>query len=69
MSCHKSCKKWRNGLLRASKYFSVLRGTLKRYVKDTSHSPEELVNVQLGRRTVLPSEHENKLVEYCITMD
>jgi len=69
VSCHKSCKKWRNGLLRASKYFSVLRGTLKRYVKDTSHSPEELVNVQLGRRTVLPSEHENKLVEYCITMD
>jgi hypothetical protein len=24
-------------------------------VKDTCHSPEELVNVHLGRRTVLPS--------------
>ena len=56
-------------LLRASKYFSVLRGTLKRYVKDTSRSSEELVNVHVGRRTVLPSEYENKLVEYCITMD
>jgi hypothetical protein len=47
----------------------VPRGTLERYVKDTSRSPEELVDVHLGRRTVLPSELENKLVEYCITMD
>jgi len=38
-------------------------------VKDTSRSPVELVNVHLGRRTVLPSELENKLVEYCIIMD
>ena len=57
------------GYLKASKYFSVPRGTLERYVKDTSRSPEELVNVHLGRRTVLPSELEDKLVEYCITMD
>jgi len=40
-----------------------------RYVKDTSLSPEELVNVHVGRRTVLPSELENELLEYCITMD
>jgi len=38
-------------------------------VKDTSYSPEELVNVQLGRKLVLPSELENKLVEHCIIMD
>ena len=38
-------------------------------MKDTSRSPEELVNVHLERRTVLPSEFENKLVEYCIIMD
>jgi len=38
-------------------------------VKDTSHSPGELVNVHLGRKTVLPSELENKLVQYCIIMD
>jgi len=55
------------GYLRASKHFSVRRGTLERYV-DTSRSIEELVNVKLGR-TLLPSELENKLVEYCITMD
>jgi len=54
---------------RVSKYFSVPRGTRERYVKDTSHSSKELVSVNLGRRTVLPSELENKLVEYCIIMD
>jgi len=57
------------GYLRASKYFSVPRGTLESYVKDTSHSPEELLNVHLGRRTVLPSEPENKFLEYCIIKD
>jgi hypothetical protein len=51
------------GYLRASKYFSVLRRTLERYVKDISRSPEELVNVHLGRRAVPPSELENKLLE------
>jgi hypothetical protein len=34
-------------------------------VKDRARSPEELVNVHLGR-TVLLSELENKIVEYCI---
>ena len=57
------------GYLRVSKYFSVPRGTPERYVKDKSRSPEGLVNVHLGRRTVLPSELENKLLEYCIIMD
>jgi hypothetical protein len=35
------------GYLRASNYFSVPRGTLEKYVKDTSRSPEEVVNVHL----------------------
>jgi hypothetical protein len=56
------------GYLRASKYCSVPTITRERYVKDTSLSPEELVNVHVGSRTVLPSELE-KLLEYCITMD
>jgi len=38
-------------------------------MKDTSRSPEELVNVHVGRSTVLPSELENELLEYCLTMD
>jgi hypothetical protein len=57
------------GYLRASKYFSVSRETLERYMKGTSRSPEELINVHSGRRTVLPSEFENKLLERCIIMD
>ena len=59
------------GYLRASKYFSVPRGTLDTFVKDTSLSVEELVNVlvHVGRRTVLPSELKNKLVGFCIIMD
>jgi hypothetical protein len=57
------------GYLRASKYFLVPKGTLERYVKDTSCSLEQLVNVHLGRRTVLSSELENKLLEHCIIME
>jgi hypothetical protein len=55
--------------LRASKYFSVPKGALERYLNDPSRSPEELVNVHLGRRTLLPSAIENKLLEYCIIKD
>jgi len=47
----------------------VPRRTLERYVKDISRSPEELVNVHLGRRTVLSSELENKFLEYSIIID
>jgi hypothetical protein len=57
------------GYLRASKYFSVPRGTLERDVKGTSRSAEELGYVNLGRSTVLPSELENKRTEYCIITD
>jgi len=57
------------GYLRTSKYFSVSRGNLERYVKDMPRSPEELVNVNLGRITLLPSELENKRLEYCKIMD
>jgi hypothetical protein len=54
------------GYLRASKYFSVPKGILERYLKNTSDSPEDLVNVNLETRFVSPSELENQFVEYCI---
>jgi hypothetical protein len=40
-------------------------------VKDISPSPEKLVNEHLGRKSILPSEPENKLVELWtkVTMD
>jgi len=56
------------GYLKASKYFSVSAGTIQRYVKNTSRSPEELANVHLGRSTVLPNGLVNKLVQNCIAM-
>ena len=56
------------GYLKASKYFSVSTGTIERYVKNTSRSPEELANVNLGRSTVLPNELVNKLVQNCTAM-
>jgi hypothetical protein len=55
------------GYIRASKYFSVPRANSEEV--PTSPSPEELANVHLGRKTVLPSELENKVIEYCIIMD
>ena len=69
MSCHRVVRSGDTGYVRASKYFYVPRGTLERYVKDTSRSPEEVAYVHLGRKTVLPSELENKLLEYCVIMD
>ena len=38
-------------------------------MKDTSNSSEEVVNVHLGRKIVLPSELENKHLEYCVIMN
>ena len=43
--------------------------TLKRYVKDTSRSSQEVVNVQLGRKIVLPSKRGNKNVECFVFVD
>jgi len=69
VSCRNRCKKWRHELFKGFKIIYMSRGTLERYVKDTSRSPEELIIVHLGRRSVLPSGLENKLLEYCIIMD
>jgi len=55
--------------LRASKYFSVSKGTLDKYVKDTFRSSDELANVHLGRTLVLPNGLENELVQYCLSME
>lgn len=43
-------------------------GTLERYVK-SNEVPEKLVNVSLGRKTVLGEVLEAKLVQYCLNMD
>lgn len=57
------------GYKRASKYFSVPKGTPERYVKDKDNTPESLVEVNLGRKPVLTKEIEDLLVKYSLDMD
>jgi hypothetical protein len=55
VSCCIRYKKWTNGIfiIFSFLFYFFRKGTLYRYVKDTSPSQEELENVHLGR-TVLP---------------
>jgi hypothetical protein len=57
------------GYKRAAKQFIEQKGTLERCVKDSNKSLEELVQVNLGRRPILPGHIESELVKYCIEMD
>ena len=68
MSCRKNCKKWRHELFKSFKIFFCAVRNSGEYVEDRPCSPEEIVNVQLGRRAVL-CELESKLLEYCIIME
>ena len=69
MSCCKSCKKWRNGILKSLKIlFSDERNSgevCEGYIPFFSGASK----YAFRRITRLPSEHENKLVEYCVTLD
>jgi hypothetical protein len=61
------------GYLKASKYvctFLCRELTLEMHVKDTAPSPEELVKLAIRKKNCcVPSELDNKLVEYCIIVD
>jgi hypothetical protein len=57
------------GYTTEAKQFTVPRGTLKRYVKNNTKSLEELTEVNLGRRYILPNYTESELVKYCSEMD
>jgi hypothetical protein len=68
-SCCKRRKKKRNGYLKASNILDVPKTTLKDYVKNKKETPEDMVNVRLGGKTVLPEPIEDELVNYCLEMD
>lgn len=53
----------------AVKIFSVPRSILKRLVKDSQESLEVLVHKPLGRKPILPSVLEKKLLEYILFME
>jgi transposase-like protein len=51
---------------RAAKQFNVPKGTLERYIKDNAKSLEELIQVNLGRRPILPDHIDSELVKYLL---
>jgi ribosomal protein L13E len=57
------------GLLRASKLFEVPKSTLKDKVKSHEQNIEKIVNIRIGRKSVLPESLENVLVSYCFNME
>ncbi|XP_063232742.1 uncharacterized protein LOC134536762 [Bacillus rossius redtenbacheri] len=57
------------GYLRASKSYGVPKGTLEKYVKNQSKTPEQLLEMSSGRKPVLPYELEKLLVKYCMEME
>lgn len=62
----------RMGLKIASKSFNVPRSTLQRFLKrqkEINLTAEEVVQTQLGRKTVLGEETEKDLVNYILTME
>lgn len=62
----------RMGLKIASKTFNVPRSTLQRFLKrqkENNLAAEEVVQTQLGRKTVLGEDIEKDLVNYILTME
>uniref|UniRef100_T1HW54 HTH psq-type domain-containing protein n=1 Tax=Rhodnius prolixus TaxID=13249 RepID=T1HW54_RHOPR len=64
----KASRKKEMGYKTAAKTFQVPRATLKDYVK-SSLEPEDMVNRNIGRPTVLPKVIEQMLAEYCLTTE
>ncbi|KAJ8869312.1 hypothetical protein PR048_030886 [Dryococelus australis] len=56
------------GYKSAAKQFGVPYSTVERYVKNSESRPDNLVNVPLGKWSVLSRGLKNELVEYCVEM-
>ena len=54
------------GLLKASKFYSVPRSTLKDYVKNNG---KNTIDARIGRKPILPLELEKDLERYCLEME
>uniref|UniRef100_T1IB85 HTH psq-type domain-containing protein n=1 Tax=Rhodnius prolixus TaxID=13249 RepID=T1IB85_RHOPR len=64
----KAVRKKEMGYKTAAKTFQVPRATLKDYVQ-SSLEPEDMINRNIGRPTVLPKVIEQMLAEYCLTIE
>lgn len=56
------------GFMKAAKYFKVLRLTLFRLYNE-ARDVGQMTKCRLRRKTIIPKELEDKLVEYIIMMD
>ncbi|KAF7282242.1 hypothetical protein GWI33_003040 [Rhynchophorus ferrugineus] len=64
----KAVKERKMGLKKAVKFYCVPKTTLKRFMH-SGLPPEEVVNTSIGRRPVLPSYLEKRLVSYLLIME
>lgn len=62
-------KEKRIGYLKAAKHYNVPKITLRRLVATEGLSLDQVTSVKLGRRSVLPPELEESLVDYVLTME
>ncbi|KAK9754303.1 DDE superfamily endonuclease [Popillia japonica] len=63
-----SVREKKMGLRKAVKLYEVPQTSLQRFV-NSDKTPEECVNLKVGRKPVLPANLETELVEYLIEMD
>lgn len=63
-----SVREKKMGLRKAVSLYQVPQTTLQRFV-NSDKTPEECVNLKVGRKSVLPAELETELVNYLIEMD
>lgn len=56
------------GYLQASKVFGIPKGTVERYA-NSNKTPEELVEVSVGRKPVFSSNLEDELIQYALAME
>ncbi|KAI4454143.1 helix-turn-helix psq domain [Holotrichia oblita] len=63
-----SVREKKMGLRKAVKLYEVPQTSLQRFI-NSDKTPEERVNLKVGRKPVLPANLETELVEYLIEMD
>lgn len=64
----KAVKEKTMGLKKAVKMYSVPRSTLQRLCR-IEKPIEEVINIKLGRPTIMPRELEEELVKYILVME
>jgi hypothetical protein len=56
------------GLMQASKLYEVPKSTMKGKVNGKEQNTEEVINIRIRWKTVLPETFENSIASYCLIM-